>query len=67
MSDWDSVTVIRKRPEKATVLKSESAINAARRTGAAISTEKKAVHLNANVAGIDAGKAAKIDKETEVF
>ncbi|KAI9090081.1 multi protein bridging factor 1-domain-containing protein [Phlyctochytrium arcticum] len=63
---WDDVTIIRKRPETMKAVRSESAVNAARRTGAAISSEKKSV-TNANHAGIDAGKAAKIDNETEQF
>ncbi|KAI9357297.1 multi protein-bridging factor 1 [Zopfochytrium polystomum] len=67
MSDWDTVTVIRKRPEKPTVLKSEAAINAAKRSGAAIATEKKAAPLNAKGPSIDSKKAAKVDGETEDF
>ncbi|KAJ3194589.1 multiprotein-bridging factor 1 [Irineochytrium annulatum] len=63
---WDDVTVIRKRPEKNTVLKSESQVNAARRTGSAIATEKKAV-VNSNGPAYDAGKAAKLERETEDF
>jgi hypothetical protein len=61
MADWDNVTVIRKRPERATVLKSESAVNAARRSGAAVTTEKKKA-----AGSLDAGTAAKVDNETEV-
>ncbi|RKO92763.1 multi protein bridging factor 1-domain-containing protein [Blyttiomyces helicus] len=67
MSGWDDVTVIRKRPANATSLKTESAVNAARRAGASISSEKKGSHTNQNVIGVDAGKAAKIDRETEDF
>ncbi|KAJ3213775.1 multiprotein-bridging factor 1, partial [Dinochytrium kinnereticum] len=63
---WDDVTVIRKRPERATTLKSESEINAARRSGANVSTEKKAVQNN-NGPAYDAGKAAKLERETEDF
>ncbi|KAJ3048187.1 multiprotein-bridging factor 1 [Rhizophlyctis rosea] len=67
MSDeWDSQTVIRKRAQNSTAARSESALNAARRTGAGVTSEKKGTG-NANVAGIDAGKAAKIDRETEDF
>lgn len=65
MSSWDDVTVIRKRPETSKVLKSESAVNAARRAGGAVSSEKKSL-TNQQKAGLDAGKAAKIDNETEV-
>lgn len=39
--DWDTVTVLRKRaPNKAT-MKSETAVNQARRQGAAIDTQQK--------------------------
>ncbi|KAJ3282186.1 Endothelial differentiation- factor 1 [Borealophlyctis nickersoniae] len=65
-SAWDDVTVIRKRPETAKVAKSDAALNAARRSGVGVASEKKGVS-NANVASIDAGKAAKIDRETEDF
>ena len=54
-SDWDTVTVLRKKPAKASVLKSESvkcldfdfgltffkAVAAARRTGGEVETAKK--------------------------
>ncbi|KAI8852753.1 multi protein bridging factor 1-domain-containing protein [Chytridium lagenaria] len=64
MSGWDDVTVIKKRPERATVLKSESEINAARRAGVSVSTEKKGV-ANNNGPSYDPGKQAKLDRETE--
>lgn len=41
MSDWDSVTVLRKKAPKASTMKTESAINAARRQGAVIDTQQK--------------------------
>lgn len=41
MSDWDTVTVLRKRAPKASVMKSETAINQARRQGMAIDTTQK--------------------------
>ncbi|KAJ3183322.1 multiprotein-bridging factor 1 [Gaertneriomyces sp. JEL0708] len=63
---WDDVTVVRKRPQTSSALRSESALNSARRAGGTIASEKKAAG-NANKAGIDAGKAAKIDNETEDF
>ncbi|KAJ3307833.1 multiprotein-bridging factor 1 [Blyttiomyces sp. JEL0837] len=67
MADWEDVTIIRKTPQRSAVLKSESAINAAKRAGVAVSTEKKASAANQKPAAIDAGKAAKIDRETEDF
>ena len=67
MSDsWDSVTVIRKKTANAAAAKSSTAVNQALRTGGALVTEKKGTG-NVNKAGIDAGKAAKLDNETEVF
>lgn len=41
MSDWDTVTVLRKKAPKASAMKTESAINTARRQGAAIDTQQK--------------------------
>lgn len=41
MSDWDTVTVLKKRAPKASAMKSEQAINAARRQGVAIETQLK--------------------------
>lgn len=41
MSEWDTVTVLRKRTAKAGALKTESAINSARRQGVPIETQQK--------------------------
>lgn len=41
MSDWDTVTVLRKKAPKAGALKTEAAINSARRQGQAIETTQK--------------------------
>lgn len=41
MSDWDTVTVLKKRMPKASTMKSEKAINAARRQGVAVDTQQK--------------------------
>ncbi|KAJ3073768.1 multiprotein-bridging factor 1 [Podochytrium sp. JEL0797] len=60
--DWDNVTVIRKRPAGGpTVIKSDSAINAARRSGATVMTEKK------TAGGYDAAKMGKVENEEEDF
>lgn len=40
-SDWDTVTVLRKRPPKPSQLRSQQAVNTAQRQGAAIDTSKK--------------------------
>lgn len=39
--DWDTVTVLRKRPANAAAGRTDQAISAARRAGAEVSTEKK--------------------------
>jgi putative transcription factor len=44
-SDWDTVTVLRKKAPKAAQMKTESAINVARRTGEAIETTQKCAYL----------------------
>ncbi|KAJ3019236.1 UNVERIFIED_CONTAM: multiprotein-bridging factor 1 [Siphonaria sp. JEL0065] len=60
--DWDSVTIIRKRPAgNPTVVKSEAAVNAARRAGVAVITEKK------TSGGYDAAKMGKVENEAEDF
>ncbi|KAJ3231114.1 Endothelial differentiation- factor 1 [Chytriomyces hyalinus] len=59
--DWDSVTVIRKRAQNPTVVKSQSAINAALRSGAQIITEKKTGGT------YDAAKMGKVENEGEDF
>ncbi|KAJ3352895.1 multiprotein-bridging factor 1 [Entophlyctis luteolus] len=62
-TDWDSVTVLRKRPQSVNpqVVRTEAALNAARRSGAQIVTEKK------TGGGYDAAKMGKIENETEDF
>jgi hypothetical protein len=65
MSDWDSVTVIRKKTGNAAAQKSSSAVNSAMRSGKEVISEKKSVG-NTQKGGIDARKASKIDNETEL-
>ncbi|XP_055387139.1 endothelial differentiation-related factor 1 homolog [Condylostylus longicornis] len=64
MSDWDTVTVLRKRPPKASVMKSEAAINAARRQGVAIETQQK-YGAATNKQHVTTKNTAKLDRETE--
>jgi putative transcription factor len=64
-NSWDSVTVLRKQAPKASASRSATAVNAALRSGSGVTTEKKGAG-NANRAGLDAGKAARLDNETEV-
>ncbi|CAO3650054.1 unnamed protein product [Cunninghamella echinulata] len=67
MSDWDSTTVIRKRTEdRARVAKSQTEVNAARRAGAAIVTEKKSTVTNASHVNTDHRRIAKLDRDNEV-
>lgn len=40
-SDWDTVTVLKKRMPKASAMKSEKAVNAARRQGMPVDTQQK--------------------------
>lgn len=44
MSDWDTVTVLRKRAPKASAMKSETAVNQARRQGIAVDTSQKCIY-----------------------
>ncbi|KAF7281168.1 multiprotein bridging factor 1 [Rhynchophorus ferrugineus] len=64
MSDWDTVTVLKKRAPKASVMKSEQAINAARRQGAAIDTQLK-WGAGSNKQHVTTKNTAKLDRETE--
>lgn len=41
MSDWDTVTILKKRAPKASTMKSEQAVNDARRKGIAVDTQQK--------------------------
>ncbi|EEB05266.1 transcriptional coactivator [Schizosaccharomyces japonicus yFS275] len=68
MSEWDSVTKIGKRAgpgARTVVAKSQSQINAARRAGAVVATEKK--YAVGNKSQDPAGQhLTKIDRENEV-
>jgi len=65
--DWDAQTVIRKRADKTHVTRTQSDINAARRVGAVVATEKKqgGTQNKAHV-GTDHQRIAKIDRDNEV-
>jgi ribosome-binding protein aMBF1 (putative translation factor) len=41
MADWEAVTVIKKRPANSSAARSQSAVNAALRSGGEVTTEKK--------------------------
>ncbi|XP_050301803.1 endothelial differentiation-related factor 1 homolog [Anthonomus grandis grandis] len=64
MSDWDTVTVLKKRAPKAAVMKSEQAINAARRQGLAVDTQTK-WGAGSNKQHVTTKNTAKLDRETE--
>jgi len=64
--DWDKVTVLHKRPTKASELKSKQAINQAMKTGVPIETTKKFNAATNKHVGPTVN-AAKLDAETEEF
>ncbi|PKY52474.1 ylMBF1 [Rhizophagus irregularis] len=67
MEDWDKPTIIRKRAEVPKVTKGAAAINAARRAGAVVGTERKATGgTNKGHSMTDHQKIAKLDRENEV-
>ncbi|KAG9014993.1 multiprotein-bridging factor 1 [Tulasnella sp. JGI-2019a] len=66
-SEWDQKLVIGGKPKKSVVAKKESDVNAARRAGQAVSTDKKLTPgLNTTNAGSDHARIAKLDRENEV-
>jgi len=64
--DWDSKTVIGSKAKAPKVTRNTSDLNAARRTGAVVGTEKKTVGGNKGHIGPDHQKIAKLDRENEV-
>ncbi|ORX53140.1 MBF1-domain-containing protein [Hesseltinella vesiculosa] len=65
--NWDSTTVLRKRPEdRARVSRNQTDLNAARRTGANINTEKKSTLTNSSHANTDHRRIAKLDRDNDV-
>lgn len=64
MADWDSVTIIKKRAPKASAMKSEQAINKARRTGQEVDTQQK-WGAGSNKQHQATKNTAKLDRETE--
>jgi len=64
MSDWDTVTVLKKRAPKASTMKSEQMVNAARRQGAAVDTQQK-WGAGSNKQHVATKNTAKLDRETE--
>lgn len=69
MSDWDNVTVIGKSrapTARATVARNQGAINAARRSGAVVSVDKKYGAGGNKTSSAEGQRLAKIDRENEV-
>jgi len=65
--DWDQKTVIGKKKKQAKVTRSESDVNAARRVGAVVGTDRKVTGgTNKSHQGTDHQKIAKLDRENEV-
>ncbi|GAB0088497.1 endothelial differentiation-related factor 1 homolog [Sergentomyia squamirostris] len=64
MSDWDTVTVLRKKAPKASAMKTESAINQAKRQGIAVETQSK-YGAGTNKQHVATKNTAKLDRETE--
>ncbi|XP_051175569.1 endothelial differentiation-related factor 1 homolog [Leptopilina boulardi] len=65
MSDWDTVPItLRKRVPKGSAMKSEQAVNAARRQGVAVETQVK-WGGGANKQHVTTKNTAKLDRETE--
>ncbi|XP_044732701.1 endothelial differentiation-related factor 1 homolog [Chrysoperla carnea] len=64
MSEWDTVTVLRKKAPKASQMKSEAAVNAARRQGIAVETQQK-WGAGSNKQHVTTKNTAKLDRETE--
>lgn len=65
--DWDHQTVIGKKTRPPKVTRNESDVNAARKVGAIIGTDKKSTGgTNKAHQGTDHQKIAKVDRENEV-
>lgn len=62
--EWDSVTVLRKKPPKASAMKSQQAINAAQKQGIPIETNKKYNAATNKHTGTTLN-TTKLDRETE--
>lgn len=63
-SDWDTVTVLRKKAPKASSLKTETAVNQARRQGIPVETSQK-FNAGTNKQHSAPKNTAKLDRETD--
>jgi len=64
--DWDSETVIGSKARAPKVTKGNAEINAARRAGAVVATDKKTTVTNKGHVGPDHQKIAKLDRDNDV-
>lgn len=62
--DWDTVTVLRKKAPKASTLKTETAVNLARRQGIPVETSQK-FNAGTNKQHAAPKNTAKLDRETD--
>ncbi|CAE6409843.1 unnamed protein product [Rhizoctonia solani] len=65
-ADWDSKVVIGNKARAPKVTKGNAEVNAARRAGAVISTDKKTTAGNKGHVGPDHQRIAKLDRENDV-
>ncbi|XP_065205194.1 endothelial differentiation-related factor 1 [Planococcus citri] len=63
-NDWTTVTVLRKKPLKPSAMKTEKAINTARRQGVPVETQQK-WGAGTNKQHVTTKNTAKLDRETE--
>ncbi|KAI8322838.1 MBF1-domain-containing protein [Martensiomyces pterosporus] len=67
MSDWDDVTVLHRNAPRATVARSQGAVNAARREGAVVDTERKGSVANrGHHVDTDHRRIAALDRSDDV-
>ncbi|KAF8606530.1 MBF1-domain-containing protein [Ceratobasidium sp. AG-I] len=64
--DWDSQTVIGSKARAPKVTKGNAEVNAARRAGAIVATDKKTTVTNKGHVGPDHQKIAKLDRDNDV-
>ncbi|XKL59251.1 hypothetical protein PGB90_000267 [Kerria lacca] len=64
MGDWETVTILKKRPPKPSTMKTEKAVNVARRQGVPVETQQK-WGAGTNKQHATTKNTAKLDRETE--